>query len=94
MKYITLEVPKQHTAELLAMLHRWNSAAPVSTEVNSSAPIEPAISIETLRQALTTISQSGKASQVKTLLTEFGARNVKEIKPADFAAVLEKASSL
>lgn len=94
MTYITLEVPKQHTAELLAMLHRWNSAAPVSIEVNSSAPIEPAISIETLRQALTTISQSGKASQVKTLLTEFGARNVKEIKPADFAAVLEKASSL
>jgi hypothetical protein len=94
MTTIAFEVPAQHTAELLALLQSWNSAAPVPTEVSSPAPTEAAISLETLRQELTKVSQAGKAAQVKTLLAEFGARNVKEIKPADFAAVLEKASSL
>ncbi len=106
MTYITLEVPKQHTAELLAMLHRWNSAAPASAEVSSPAPFDfgaraerppslrPAVSLEDLRQELTKVSQAGKTAQVKTLLAEFGARNVKELKTADFAAVLEKAGAL
>jgi hypothetical protein len=91
---ISIQIQPQHTAELLALLQRWNSAAPVSTEVSSPAPSEPTISLETIRQELTKVSQAGKASQVKQLLTEFGARNVKEIKPADFAAVLEKAGAL
>ncbi len=91
---ISIQIPPQHTAELLALLQRWNSTAPVSTEVSSPAPTEPVISLETLRQELTKVSQAGKASQVKQLLTEFGARNVKEIKPTDFAAVLEKAGAL
>jgi len=94
MTTIAFEVPDQHTAELLALLQRWNSTAPVSTEVSSPAPTEPAVSLEALRQALTKISQDGKAAQIKTLLAEFGARNVKELKPADFAAVLEKARAL
>ena len=94
MTSITFEVPPQHTAELLVLLQRWNSTAPVSTEVSSPAQTEPAVSIEALRQALTKISQDGKAAQIKTVLAEFGARNVKELKPADFAAVLEKAGAL
>ena len=94
MTTITFEVPPQHTAELLVLLQLWNSTAPVSTEVSSPAPTEPAVSLEALRQALTKISQDGKAAQIKTLLAEFGARNVKELKPADFAAVLEKAGGL
>lgn len=94
MTSLTFEVPPQHTAELLALLQRWNSTAPVSTEVSSPALTEPAVSLEALRQALTKISQEGKAAQIKTLLAEFGARNVKELKPADFAAVLEKAGAL
>ena len=94
MNTISIQIPPQHTAELLALLQRWNSTAPVSTEVSSPTPAEPAVSLEALRQALTKISQDGKAAQIKTLLAEFGARNVKELKPADFAAVLEKAGAL
>ena len=94
MTTIAFEVPPQHTEELLALLQRWNSNAPVSTEVSSPATTEPAVTLEALRQALTKISQDGKAAQIKTLLAEFGARNVKELKPADFAAVLEKAGAL
>jgi hypothetical protein len=94
MTQVTFEVPQQHSAELLALLQRWNSTAPISTEVSSPAPAEPAVSLETLRQALTKISQDGKAAQIKTLLAEFGARNVKELAQSDYSAVLEKASSL
>jgi hypothetical protein len=94
MTSLTIQIPPERTGELLALLQSWNSATPLPTEVSSLAPTEPAISLETLRQELTKVSQAGKASQVKQLLTEFGARNVKEIKPADFAAVLEKAGAL
>ena len=94
MNTVSIQIPPQHTGELLALLQRWNSTAPVSTEVSSPAPAEPAVSLEALRQALTKISQDGKAAQIKTLLAAFGARNVKELKPADFAAVLEKAGAL
>jgi hypothetical protein len=94
MTTIAFEVPPQHTGELLALLQRWNSNAPVITEVTSPAPAEPAVSLEALRQELTKVSQAGKTVQVKTLLAEFGARNVKELKPTDFAAVLEKAGGL
>ena len=94
MTTIAFEVPPQHTEELLALLHRWNSTAPVATEIASPSPSEPAVTLEALRQALTKISQDGKAAQIKTLLAEFGARNVKELKAADFATVLEKAGKL
>ena len=94
MTSLTIQIPPERTGELLALLQSWNSATPVHTEGSSPAPTEPAISLETLRQELTKISQAGKAAQVKTLLAEYGARNLKEIKPADFAAVIEKASSL
>ena len=91
---ISIQIPPERTGELLAIVQSWNSATPVHTEGTIPAPFEPAISLETLRQELTKISQAGKAAQVKTLLAEYGARNLKEIKPADFAAVIEKASSL
>ena len=94
MTTIAFEVPPQHTEELLALLQRWNSTTPVSTEVSSTASTEPAVTLEALRQALTKISQDGKAAQIKTLLAEFGARNVKELQQANFAAVLQKASAL
>jgi len=94
MTTIAFEVPPQHTDELIDLLKHRNRTAPVSTDVSKPDSTEPAISIETLRQELIKVSQSGKAAQVKTLLAEFGARNLKELKHADFAAVLEKAGSL
>jgi hypothetical protein len=94
MNTVTIQVPPQHTGELLAALQRWHSTTPTKDEITTPTPAEPVVSLEALRQALTKISQDGKAAQIKALLAEFGARNVKELKPADFAAVLEKAGVL
>ena len=94
MNTVSIKIPPQHTGELLALLQRWHSTTPPTVENACPIPTEPAISLEALRQALTKISQDGKAAQIKTLLAEFGARNVKELKSADFAAVLEKAGAL
>ena len=94
MNTVTIQVSPEHTSELLALLQRWKSTAPANVEVAGHATTEPVATLEALRQELTKVSQAGKAAQVKTLLAEFGARNLKELKPADFAAVLEKAGSL
>ena len=91
---ITIQIPHQCEGEVLAVLQRHLSTTPVITEVKSPAPTELAVSLEGLRQALTQISQAGKSAQVKTLLAEFGAKNVKELKPEDYSAVLQKASAL
>jgi hypothetical protein len=94
MNTVTIQVPPQHTGELLAVLQRWHSTTPTTDELITPTSSEPAVTLEALRQALTKISQDGKAAQIKTLLAEFGARNVKELVPTDFAAVLEKAGAL
>ena len=91
---ITIPIPPQCESEVLAVLHRYLSTTPVITEVKSSSPTELAVTLEALRQALTQISQAGKSAQVKALLAEFGAKNVKELKPQDYSAVLEKGSAL
>ncbi len=54
----------------------------------------PAVTIEDVRQVLTKISQLGKSAQVKELLASYGAKNVKELKQADFVAVIAKAGLL
>ncbi|MFZ4618506.1 MAG: hypothetical protein ACOYM2_20270, partial [Rectinemataceae bacterium] len=59
-----------------AVLQRWHSTTPTTVELTAPTPAEPVVSLEALRQALTKISQDGKAAQIKTLLAEFGARNV------------------
>jgi len=94
MNTVTIQVPPEHTSELLALLQLGKSTAPANVEVAGHDTTELIVTLEALRQELTKISQAGKTAQVKTLLAEFGARNVKELKPADFAVVLEKAGSL
>ena len=91
---ITIQIPPQCEIEVLAVLQRYLNTTPATAESVSTSTTVQALSLEALRQALTKISQEGKAAQIKTLLAEFGARNVKELKPADFAAVLEKAGAL
>ena len=88
---ITLPIPPQCESEVLAVLQRHLSTTPTTAEVASPAP---AVTIEEVRQVLTKVSQLGKAAQVKELLATFGAKNVKELQQADFAAVLQKASAL
>ena len=94
MTTLTITIPPECESEVLSVVQRFYSNAQAIVEDSSPAPTEPAVTLEALRQALTKISQDGKAAQIKTLLAEFGARNVKELMPADFAAVLEKAGAL
>ncbi len=94
MTTLTITIPPECESEVLSVVQRFYSNAQAIVEDSSHAPTEPAVTIEALRQALTKISQDGKAAQIKTLLAEFGGRNVKELVPADFAAVLEKAGAL
>lgn len=94
MTTLTITIPPECESEVLAVVQRFYSNAQAIAEDSSKSPTEPAVTLEMLRQALTKISQDGKAAQIKTLLAEFGARNVKELKSADFAAVLEKAGAL
>ncbi len=94
MTTLTITIPPECESEVLSVVQRFYSNAQAIVEDSSPAPTEPAVTLEALRQALTKISQDGKAAQIKTLLAEFGARNVKELKSADFAAVLEKAGAL
>jgi hypothetical protein len=91
---ITIPIPPQCESEVLAVLQRYLSPTQTTTGVASPAPTEPAVTIEEVRQVLTKVSQLGKAAQVKELLATFGAKNVKELQQADFAAVLQKASAL
>ncbi len=91
---ITIQIPPQGEIEVLAVLQRYLPTTPATAEVASPATTEPAVSLEALRQSLTQISQVGKSAQVKALLAEFGAKNVKELKPQDYSAVLQKASAL
>ncbi len=91
---ITIQIPPKCEIEVLAILQRYITTTPATAEVASPATTEQAVSLEALRQALTQISQVGKSAQVKALLAEFGAKNVKELKPQDYSAVLEKASAL
>lgn len=94
MTTLTITIPPECESEVLSVVQRFYSNPQAIVEDSSPAPAEPVVSLEALRQALTKISQDGKAAQIKTLLAEFGARNVKELKLADFAAVLEKAGAL
>ena len=94
MTTLTITIPPECESEVLSLVQRFYSNAQASVEDSNTAPTKPAVTLEALRQALTKISQDGKAAQIKTLLAEFGARNVKELKSADFAAVLEKAGAL
>ena len=94
MTTLTITIPPECESEVLSVVQRFYSNAQAIVEDSSPATTRPAVTLEALRQALTKISQDGKAAQIKTLLAEFGARNVKELKSADFAAVLEKAGAL
>ncbi len=91
---ITIQIPPQCENEVLAVLQRHLITTQATFQVASPASTEPALTLEALRQELTKVSQAGKAAQIKMLLAEFGAKNVKELKPQDYPAVLQKAGAL
>lgn len=55
---------------------------------------EREISMEEVRAKLAALSQEGKQTQVKALITEFGAKKLSDIPEEKYAALLEKAEVL
>ena len=70
---------------------------PAGTETATEPPSEPeapAWTLETVRAKLATISQSGKTSQVKALLTELGVERLTDLPAEKFAGLMKKAEAL
>ena len=69
--------------------------APVEENTDSQVSEEKAsITLEQLRAVLAEKSQAGLTSQVKELLTKYGAAKLSAVKPEDYAAVYEAAKAL
>ena len=69
--------------------------APKETVQEETKPKEvPAFTIEEVRAKLTAISQAGKQTQVKELISSFGASKLTEIPKEKFAEVLAAAEKI
>ena len=63
------------------------NATPVKKEV-------PVISLDKVRGVLATKSQEGYGTEVKALITKYGASRLSEIKQEDYAEVLKEAEAI
>lgn len=62
-------------------------------EPTATEPTKP-ITLEEVRAKLAAISQSGKTTAVKELLTAFGVAKLTDLKADQYATILEKAAAL
>lgn len=62
--------------------------------VETKEPGAKTITLEDVRTKLATLSQDGKQSDVKALITEFGAQKLSEIPAGKYAELLKKAEAL
>ena len=71
-------------------------AGPTSTttDTKSTTDAPKAITLEEVRAKLAAISQSGKTTAVKELLTAFGVAKLTDLKADQYATILEKAAAL
>ena len=66
-----------------------------AAEQPKAAPEEkPAIKLEDVRTVLAEISRSGKTTEMKALLGKFGASRLSDVKPEDYANLLEAAKEV
>jgi|GEM_PF-1083481 len=74
------------------------SAAPTKPEEKpvETKPVEtkPVVTLEAVREKLTAISRAGKKTEVKELITSFGAEKLTDIPEDKYAEVLEAAEAL
>lgn len=98
----TAKAPKQPKAEKPAATQAAPvTATPAPVESAPTAPVAESpsdnsvkITLEHVRAKLAEISQSGKAAQVKALLTEFGASTLSSVPAEKYAELLNKAAAL
>ncbi|PLR84633.1 hypothetical protein CVD25_00940 [Bacillus canaveralius] len=67
---------------------------PVEAEATEEEEGESTISLETVREKLAALSQSGKQKQVKELISSFGVKKLTDVPAKHYAALLEKAEEL
>ncbi|CQR74994.1 hypothetical protein SOV_35000 [Sporomusa ovata DSM 2662] len=67
---------------------------PKVEQVQAEAPKPEPISIEKIRAILAEKSQSGKQTEVKALITKFGAKKLTDIDPTCYAELLKEAYAL
>lgn len=56
-----------------------------------SAPDEKQPTLEEVRTVLAEISRSGRTAEMKALLSKFGASKLSDVKPEQYASLLQKA---
>ena len=69
-------------------------ATPAEPETKPTEQPKPAIKMEDVRTVLAEISRSGKTAEMKALLGQFGAVKLSDVKPEDYAALLEAAQEV
>ena len=60
-------------------------------EKTESAPDEKQHTLEEVRTVLAEISRSGRTAEMKALLSKFGASKLSDVKPEQYASLLQKA---
>ena len=83
----TLDVPATVTTTPVA-------TAPVETAAASPSEPVKAITLEEVRAKLAALSQGGKTTEVKALLTKHGAAKLTDLKAEQYATLLEEAGAL
>ena len=63
--------------------------APPTEEKTAAAEEQP--TLEEVRAVLAEISRSGKTAEMKALLSKFGAAKLSDVKPEQYASLLQKA---
>ncbi|WP_312340206.1 hypothetical protein [Anaerospora hongkongensis] len=86
------------SAEVVAAKEEAAAAAPAKNEEKpvETKPVEtkPVVTLEAVREKLTAISRAGKKTEVKELITSFGAEKLTDIPEDKYAEVLEAAEAL
>lgn len=88
----TDEAPKDTKAKKSAAKPLFDPTPKATEDVKVEAKEE--VTIEQIRALLAEKSQAGLTSQVKELLTKYGATKLSAVKPEDYAAVFEAAKAL
>ena len=65
-----------------------------STELAPVSPSEPALTLESVRAKLASLSQGGKQAQVKDLISSMGAAKLTDLKVEQYADLMTKADAL
>ena len=60
----------------------------------AAGKVAAAVTLEDVRAALARKSRAGMTAQVKELLKKYGAAKLSEVKPDDYAALMEEAEEL